>query len=640
MRLVAAAALLSLSLPLGEARSVDKYSAAYGTAPGGDVAALPQGRPNPPEGPYAGNGDVTVMYTGNTSWPPPPRGALTQSWQQWLWLSKNDMWGSDSRDYYPHLSAGRVGILAQPAGAGAACNASVTMYPGNASIAHVLSAGAGASVSSTTRVLENNAVVTTLVCTSPGGGPCALTLLLSDTDGNHYGVEQDAGAPADGSLVWWRKENLHGALNPAHLGPCDPLVPLQSTERAFTVGAQGALAMANGSCLWSDEAAAPGVVTVGACAAPQGAWTWSAGPAGRGDIVHTASAKCLTSAPGGVALGPCGAAPWAQLPAGDGNASHVYLNATSGAQGGCLVAVPDNNNNTLGVALGVADSSGSLVKGVAAPVSPTDPSAGITLTLSLASGAPYSLIVGLQTLRDQGCAGIRPQWETCASTPQAAAAALVQALAGTAALAAAAAASDAFWAGYWAASAVDITTGAAPNASAQLAVIERWYYMHQYLLACTTRDGKVTPALDGFVCIEPVPWGDQFSACFACARACQIFGHLPPACTHTQLSAHPHTHAPRTHTQLWITTWRPRSGARGPPTACPSSTPSWPPPPTPAPWPLRACARRTPARGARMRTGTAPWATPWRGQCATPTTAPTSPPRALRALNGPARECP
>ena len=33
----------------------------------------------------------------------------------------------------------------------------------------------------------------------------------------------------------------------------------------------------------------------------------------------------------------------------------------------------------------------------------------------------------------------------------------------------------------------------------------------QYLLGCTTRDGKVTSALDGFVCIEPVPWGDQFT---------------------------------------------------------------------------------------------------------------------------------
>jgi hypothetical protein len=177
--------------------------------------------------------------------------------------------------------------------------------------------------------------------------------------------------------------------------------------------------------------------------------------------------------------------------------------------------VPDNNNNTLGVSVGVADSSGSLVKGTAAAVS-GDPSAGITLSLSLASGAEYTLLVGLQTLRDIGCAGVRPQWEGCASAPEAAAAALVQAMAGTAARAAAVAASDATWASYWAASSVDITSGAAPNASAQLAVVERFYFLMQYLAGCTVRDGKVTPALDGFVVIEPAAWKDREPA--RCAR--------------------------------------------------------------------------------------------------------------------------
>lgn len=42
-------------------------------------------------------------------------------------------------------------------------------------------------------------------------------------------------------------------------------------------------------------------------------------------------------------------------------------------------------------------------------------------------------------------------------------------------------------------------------------MVERWYYLSQYLLGSTTRDGKVTSALDGFVCIEPVPWADQFT---------------------------------------------------------------------------------------------------------------------------------
>ena len=493
---------------------VDRYSAAYGTSPGMNVGALPQGRPNPPEGPYAGNGDVTVMYSGNTSSisPPAPRGELLQNWQQWLYLSKNDMWGSDSQSYYPHLSAGRVGILFEPSGAGPTANATVTMFPGNASIVHSLTSEF-ASVVGSTRVLENNAVVTTLSCTTLTGTPCALTLLLSDTDANHYNVAQDTGAASDGSLVFWRKENLHSALNPAYLGPCNPLVPLQSTERAFTVEpTSGLLTMVNGSCLWSDEDANPGMVTVGACAAPHGAWVWK-GSMSAGDIVHSASAKCLaTSTKGELLLGLCGSTPWTQVPAMDSNASHFFIyNATTNSTQGCIVAVPDNNNNTLGVALGVADASGNLVKGTTAAVSSTDPSAGITLSLSLDSGAEYTLLIGLQTLRDIGCAGIRSQWETCSSSPQTAAATLVQTMATTAVRSTAVQTSMAFWTWYWASSSLDLTSGAAPNASAQLEVVERFYYFMQYLQACTTRDGKVTPALDGFVCIEPVAWKDQFT---------------------------------------------------------------------------------------------------------------------------------
>ena len=499
------------------------------------------------------------MYTANST----VRGQL--DWQQWLYISKNDMWGSDSSAYYPHLSAGRVGVLAVPPGAGAATNGTVAMFPGNASIVHALSSSlGGASVVGATRVLENNVVATTLACASGAGGACALTLLLSDTDGNHFRVAQDAGAAPDGSLVWWRKENLHSALNPAYVGPCDPLLPLQSTERAFTVDpASGLLAMANGSCLWSDEGTSPGVVTVGACTAPHGVWAWKGAP-GAGDIVHAASQKCLTSSPA-LALGACGSTPaWAQLPSSGG----MYLNATSG--GGCIVAVPDNNNNTLGVAVGVADASGSLVRGTAARVSPTDPSAGVTLSLSLAPGAEYTLLIGLQTLRDTGCAGIRPQWEACAAPPQEAAAALVRAMADTAGRAAAVQASDDFWAGYWAASSVDVASGAAtPNATAQLGVVERFYYFMQYLLACTTRDGKVTPALDGFVCVEPVAWEDQFT--LECV-------YRPGARTHTPAKfltplPPPSVSPPSPSTTPTATTWKPPFGARAPPTASPLSTP-------------------------------------------------------------------
>ena len=54
------------------------------------------------------------------------------------------------------------------------------------------------------------------------------------------------------------------------------------------------------------------------------------------------------------------------------------------------------------VALGVADASGVLVRGKTARVSITDASAGVTLSLSLKSGDEYTVLVGLQTLRDIG----------------------------------------------------------------------------------------------------------------------------------------------------------------------------------------------------------------------------------------------
>ena len=308
--------------------------------------------------------------------------------------------------------------------------------------------------------------------------------------------------------MWWRKENLHEALNAAYVGSCDPHVALQSVERSFTVAADGALKMVNGSCLWTDESAAPGMITSGDCDHPQGGWKWT-GSASKGEIVHTASSKCLS---GSLSLGACGTTPWAQAPSGSANASQVHLSTGSGKNKGtgCLVVVPDNNNNTLGVAVGVADATGSLLPGKTARVSANDTSAGVSLSLSLKSGMEYTVLVGLQTLRDIGCAGIRPQWQTCRVPPEDAAASLVRAMAPTAARGAAVAASEAFWKGFWSASSVDLTSGSA-SAPASVSSVERWYYLSQYLLGCTTRDGKVTSALDGFVCIEPVPWDDQFT---------------------------------------------------------------------------------------------------------------------------------
>ena len=377
-------------------------------------------------------------------------------------------------DYYPHLSVGRVGILVTPEGAGPSTNGTVSMFPGNASVVSTLtdSSDGKTTVTRATRVLENNAIITTFVCTSQAGSTCSATLSLSDTDGNHYGVAQDDGAASDGTSVWWRKENIHDALNPAYLGSCNAHLPLQSTERMFTVDASsGDLRMANGSCLWYDNTTTSGIVTSGACTAPNGAWTWR-GNATNGDIVHKASFKCL-AASSTLKLGECGSMPWAQVPSNSSNTSLVYISA---AGAGCIVVVPDNNNNTLGVSVGVADASGVLVKGTPARVSAKDASAGMTLTLSsLVSGAEYTIIVGVQTLRDSGCAGIRPQWETCTTSPEDAATALVQSMAASSARDAAVQASRAFWSDFWAASEVDLTSGATPNATGPLGIVERWY---------------------------------------------------------------------------------------------------------------------------------------------------------------------
>ena len=183
------------------ARVVDRYSVAWAHPPtAGTPHPVPVGRPSPPTGPYAGNGDVSLLYSGNGT-AGSRRAEATMDWQQWLYLSKNDMWGSDKQSYYPHLSAGRIGILLTPSDSGAASvNASVEMYPGNSTLMSTLIGSAG-TVTASTRVLENNAVVTTLVCTSKSGAACPVELLLSDTDGNHYGVSQDAGAAPDNKLV-------------------------------------------------------------------------------------------------------------------------------------------------------------------------------------------------------------------------------------------------------------------------------------------------------------------------------------------------------------------------------------------------------------------------------------------------------
>ena len=137
-------------------------------------------KPAFPSGPFVGNGDVSFIYAGNGTNYVKKHIDGSMDWQQWLYMSKNDMWGSDSKSYYPHLSAGRVGLLATHPSSGTVVNGTVHMFPGNASIVHSLIDSAGeASVTATTRVLENNVIVTTLVCASKLGSACSATLLLS-----------------------------------------------------------------------------------------------------------------------------------------------------------------------------------------------------------------------------------------------------------------------------------------------------------------------------------------------------------------------------------------------------------------------------------------------------------------------------
>ena len=92
------------------ARVVDRYTVTWATPRLLDAPHyIPVNRPSPPTGPYVGNGDVSLLYSGNGTAGNKHAQAVLD-WQQWLYMSKNDMWGSDQTDYYPHLSAGRVGI--------------------------------------------------------------------------------------------------------------------------------------------------------------------------------------------------------------------------------------------------------------------------------------------------------------------------------------------------------------------------------------------------------------------------------------------------------------------------------------------------------------------------------------------------
>ena len=107
--LLAMAALASS--PADTARVVDRYSVEWATRSGENPSPLhpaldnqiPVGAPRTPTGPYLGNGDVSLIYSGNGSGYVKKHHAAELDWQQWLYMSKNDLWGSDM------VRVGRVG---------------------------------------------------------------------------------------------------------------------------------------------------------------------------------------------------------------------------------------------------------------------------------------------------------------------------------------------------------------------------------------------------------------------------------------------------------------------------------------------------------------------------------------------------
>lgn len=87
-------AIAASAATVATARVVDRYKVSFALPPTDAVPhAIPMGRPQPPGGPYAGNGDVTIMHTGDGS--SDGKHTAHLDWQQWHYLSKNDMWGSD-----------------------------------------------------------------------------------------------------------------------------------------------------------------------------------------------------------------------------------------------------------------------------------------------------------------------------------------------------------------------------------------------------------------------------------------------------------------------------------------------------------------------------------------------------------------
>ena len=73
-------------------RVVDRYSVRWSTPANAETPNYIQlNQPSPPSGAFVGNGDVSLLYAGNGTNYQKKHTAASMDWQQWLYISKNDM---------------------------------------------------------------------------------------------------------------------------------------------------------------------------------------------------------------------------------------------------------------------------------------------------------------------------------------------------------------------------------------------------------------------------------------------------------------------------------------------------------------------------------------------------------------------
>eukprot|EP00756_Hemistasia_phaeocysticola_P003612 Hpha_TRINITY_DN12336_c0_g1::TRINITY_DN12336_c0_g1_i1::g.156056::m.156056 len=508
-------------------RPVERYTVAFPQL-GSSKQSMNGGAFNTP---FVGNGDVAAALNVDTFRAADNGPPFLPVGSQSLMFGKSDLWISDSTRYFSHMSAVKLSFDS-PYAAPGLYKASGEQDLGNARVSSRMQ-GNSSALNASTVIGENNVVLTTLTCDSNSSAPCPIDVTLADTSGNAYKLETSAGYDTKTPTVWWRKANVHTEVNAAYVGSCDPETYILSVERAFLVDpTTSAFSFRNGSCLWLDDPsnATNSIISTGACGEPQGKWTWKANSSllsGGADIVYSgggAGKLCLGQGDrDAVSVSDkfCGLGLWtfnvsfANVTAGAG---YVGIK-NAGKAPSCLIVIPDNTNNTLGVALTLIDAATNAppaslkMKTFAPPASyPSglvNVSVGFTATLEV--GKTYLMLTSLVTLRDMGCAGTRAESSRCAKDPAVAAVDLVQSIAtSNRNRVRTLEARNAWWAAYWNASAIDITSMNTTNTN--LTSVERFYYLQQYCLAATVRPGKIAPALIGnLVHTDPSAWNDQLT---------------------------------------------------------------------------------------------------------------------------------